>query len=445
MIMKKILIYTLTLLISGLVSSCDSFFDAKPTKDLDVPETIPALQALLDNSDNLNQDIAALLVMADEYNSTASGYLQIVDYLQQVAVWNPTPFLTEDIVFDFRGPYSSILISNIVLEQINLLERKDISWDYVKGTAQYFRANSYFNLAMAFLPHPSLETTVNSEFKIPLKLAPDFEFQPQLAGVEEIFNVIMEDLKAAIELLPSTTEFKTRPTKSAANALMARVALYLGDYERAFSSANEALIDRSMLLDYNDIDPNVSFPFTRFNEEVLCHSRMQNHSFIRNTESLVISERLLALYHKNDLRRDLFFIERPGGFFNFRGSYDNSQTLFTGPTTAEMYLIAAEAKIRLGDMSEGTRLLNTLSEKRFEAGTFEALEFTTLDDALGYVLEERERELVFRGLKWMDLKRIGSEGGQSGTISRRVGEELLTLDLSVGYTLPLPEREKSFY
>ncbi|MDX5478932.1 MAG: RagB/SusD family nutrient uptake outer membrane protein, partial [Cyclobacteriaceae bacterium] len=271
------------------------------------------------------------------------------------------------------------------------------------------------------------------------------EFQPQLAGVEEIFNVIIEDLKAAVELLPSTTEFKTRPTKSAANALMARVALYLGDYERAYSSSNEALLDRSILLVYNEINPNVSFPFTRFNEEVLCHSRMHNHSFIRNTESLVISERLLALYNENDLRRELFFIERPGGIFNFRGSYDNSQTLFTGPTTAEMYLIAAEAKIRMGDLNEGTRLLNSLSDKRVEAGTFEELEFVSLDEALSYVLEERERELVFRGLKWMDIKRIGSNDGQSATISRKIGEEVLTLNLSPGYILPLPEREKSFY
>jgi hypothetical protein len=111
-------------------------------------------------------------------------------------------------------------------------------------------------------------------------------------------------------------------------------------------------------------------------------------------------------------------------------------------STGELYLILAETEIRLGRIAEGLGYLNELLEKRYKAGEFQP--WSGLDDseALNLVLEERRKELAFRGLRWYDLRRLNQEPALAKTLYRTVnGIEYSLVPNSPRYVFPIPQDE----
>jgi hypothetical protein len=82
--------------------------------------------------------------------------------------------------------------------------------------------------------------------------------------------------------------------------------------------------------------------------------------------------------------------------------------------------------------------LNTLMIKRWKTGAFVPFTASTTSEALSLILEERRKETLFRGLRWLDLRRLNSEGANI-TITRGVDNKTYTLPPnSLRYVLPLP-------
>ena len=84
--------------------------------------------------------------------------------------------------------------------------------------------------------------------------------------------------------------------------------------------------------------------------------------------------------------------------FSSSGNFAHSPILFR---TAEVYLIAAEAAARQGNLTGGLNYLNALRKARGLANAAPA----TADDLLAEVKLERTRELVGEGFHFYDLKR----------------------------------------
>ena len=85
--------------------------------------------------------------------------------------------------------------------------------------------------------------------------------------------------------------------------------------------------------------------------------------------------------------------------------------------------------------------LNMLLEKRYVAGTFVPLSATDAEDALIKVLAERRKELVFRGLRWPDLRRLNKDPRFAKTITRSLDGEIFELPPnSPRYVLPIPQK-----
>lgn len=74
---------------------------------------------------------------------------------------------------------------------------------------------------------------------------------------------------------------------------------------------------------------------------------------------------------------------------------------------AEMYLIAAEAEMQLGNKTEAVRLLNILREKRAIPGHEAEMRITEADLDIDFILDERGRELSMEQQRFFDLKRTG--------------------------------------
>jgi hypothetical protein len=85
--------------------------------------------------------------------------------------------------------------------------------------------------------------------------------------------------------------------------------------------------------------------------------------------------------------------------------------------------------------------LNTLLIKRWKSGTFKPLDSNTAEEALKKVLEERRKELLYRMLRWMDLKRLNKEQQFQKSLKRILNnEEYTLLPNDPKYALPIPER-----
>jgi len=63
--------------------------------------------------------------------------------------------------------------------------------------------------------------------------------------------------------------------------------------------------------------------------------------------------------------------------------------------------------------------LNALLSKRWTTGTFTNLEATDPAQALNIILLERRKELLFRGLRWIDIKRFNKEGAGKALIQNK--------------------------
>jgi starch-binding outer membrane protein, SusD/RagB family len=74
---------------------------------------------------------------------------------------------------------------------------------------------------------------------------------------------------------------------------------------------------------------------------------------------------------------------------------------------AEMYLIAAEASLNLGDPDAAAGFINTIRTRAAMPGKTADMQVAGTDMSIDFILDERARELAGEQLRWFDLKRTG--------------------------------------
>src|SRR5690606_2820211 len=101
-----------------LLGACDGFLDEKPSKTIDTPDTLEALDALLNDSGSLNTYPALPLMLAGDFISDYAGIAAMPPWEQNLHLWKSDPFQVDDLIFDFRNCYNQIQNANVVMEHL---------------------------------------------------------------------------------------------------------------------------------------------------------------------------------------------------------------------------------------------------------------------------------------------------------------------------------------
>jgi hypothetical protein len=424
------------------------FLNVSPNTSLAIPTNLSEYRALLDH-DRLFLDHPALGdIGCDDYYLPAT-ILQGKNYLVQNAYrWTPNTYENGSgiEVGDWNNPYRNIYISNIVLEglpSITMTTNNEKEYKEIKGAALFIRAFNFYNLAQLF-SEPYIPSSAEKDLGLPIRLSSDFNKNINRSSVKDTYDKIIEDLLNAKELLSSnvpSANYINRPSKPAAFALLARTYLTMQKYLEASIYADSSLILYKTLLDFNTINSAPTLVF-RNNPEEIIRATQINYSTLGISTTAVIDSNLYKSYDENDLRKSLYFRLNTDGTPSFRGNYSGTSTNFIGIATDEIYLIRAEAKARLGNNDGAMSDLNTLLVKRWKTGKFVPYIITNGNDALNKILTERRKELLLRGLRWGDLRRLNQDSRFAVVLKREInGQKYTLLPNDIRYALLIPSDE----
>lgn len=447
------IIILLTILLILVQTGCKKdFLDQRPDLSKVMPKTLADCQALLDDYNRMNAGYSDHGEAAsDNYFFTDAVYNSLSDVNDSPEdkrnySWHPQG----EHVTQWLRAYQVVYNANLVLSTLGKISPDESNYKVIKGTALFFRAFAYYHLAQLFCK-PYTVATANTDLGIPLRMTPDVSEVSTRGTVQQVYERITADLTEAVSLLPLEVQVKSRPSKAAAYGALARTYLSMEDYANAGKMANECLKLQSTLLDYNvtsssatatTVSNDLESPsFARFNSEVIFQS-VTIYGTLAQTATLIHPD-LYNSYSASDRRKSVFF-QTSGSNVFFRGNYDGTvnPVLFMGLATDELYLIRAECYARAGNSALAMQDLNTLLAKRMEP-PYVNRTASSANNALVQILAERRKELIFRTLRWTDLRRLNKDPQFAVTLRRdrnTIGETPLVPN-DLRYTFLIPTRE----
>ncbi|SFS98284.1 RagB/SusD family nutrient uptake outer membrane protein [Sphingobacterium wenxiniae] len=421
----------LPLFLTVLLTACSDFLDKKTSNAVAIPETVKDLRAMLDYESAINTFYPALAEMgSDDYYVPYAVLSTRSESEQLIYTWQRDEMRID--VASWTQPYHAIMICNVVLEALERgVEGNAAEKTIIAGEALFIRAFAYYFLAQVYCkPYDSAHS--QNDLGLPLRTSSDMNDIYQRASVAETYTLIIEGLQEASRLLPETSSYKTRPTKAAAYGALARVYLCMQEYEEANQMAEAALQLYDELIDYNELDASANIPFEVFNKEVIYHGATTNGLLLSQSRARIPLD-FFESYDNDDLRKHIFFNYTNLDNIIFKGYYaGRSSSYFAGIATDELYLIRAECEIRKGNVLKGLSFFNTLMSMRWKKDTYKPFNNITEEEALITILKERRKQLVKRGLRWSDLRRLNKDPRFAKTLIRVLDTE----DGSKKYELP---------
>ena len=391
------------------VSGCRDFLDEKSDSKLATPETVADNQALLDQYAFSNTDFSGSGEVSSDDFFLSDAEFKALPYeeVKRLYTWQPDNVtIPVSAGNSWLHTYRGVYVANAVLHNLNTYNATGRDADNVRGQALALRAVRYLDAAQIWCKAYNKETA-RTDLGLPLRTDPDMNTSSVRTSLQETYDRILHDLHEASSLLPEKQVSVSRMSKPAVTALLGRTYLFMGDYDNALKYAIQSLVMNNKLMDYNTLNPSTDYPIKEFNAEVLFWAMTKYEQFLYGAK---IPQNIYALYDTNDLRKQVFFNKNKAGEIVFKGDYNNVNGALAGIATDEVYLIAAESHARLGNKEQAMEMLNKLLITRWKAGTFVPFSAASAQEALGMILAERRKELLHRGLRWPDLKRLNRDG-----------------------------------
>lgn len=351
--------------------------------------------------------------------------------------------------------YSTIDRANRIVANIGKLKDDEFK-NNILGQAKAIRALAHFDLASTFAPSFTNVDPDAENSGIPIKETVDAAAKPSRNTLNQTFNFIIDELKAAKDLISNDRAMIASGfiNKAGVSTLLARVYLYKGDYAAAKAEALEArslagtadqaigsitefpkiwkdnsIDNAGILFKIKVTDQDRIFPGTEFNQTTPSAGTRSEY---------VPTYELYSKYDTNDVRLNAYFTTSPysGSTYNHVMKFASRPASNQGVVDvkairgAEAYLILAEAAARTGDDATALEALDEVRSRRYSGYVSLGETGTVL---LNAVLLQRRLEFAFEGFRFYDLKRLGLGVNRSATEG----------DFSDGTGLPAPAATQS--
>jgi len=358
---------------------------------------------------------------------------------------------TNGIVSDYYASFYNIIFrANTVLDNLGVVEDADVAAAY-EGEAKFVRAYAYFNLVRLFGDVPLVDRTLS-----PLEI----DVQYTRVATASIYDLIVSDLQTAAANLDNS--YKTRASKAAAQALLAKVHLTTGNYGEARTLC-EAVVGSGFSLqsNFNDIF------YSERNSEIIfavgyaagLDDDSQNFSSewmnaVGRTSGVnyVTAEAVAALDAMGGDRTLYSYRVDPfqptqnqvvkylpnGESGGIDGKTFESDATLAGNDWiilryADVLLMHVEAIMAGGQETADANALASFQAVRDRAGLTDIVTSVTKQE----LLDERRVELAFENQRFFDLVRFGVAQDVLSAFSTANGYNFAASDV----LLPIPQRE----
>ncbi len=427
------------LLSAVMMCSCNDFLDITPTGKV-IAKTGKEYRALLTYEyKNFPEDRGLASLRSDEMSLTSST-TSSDDYNSyfDIWAWNDMSRQSTTSSFGWRRYYHAIYIANYIIEhQGEITESTQSDIDQMVGEAYMMRAYCHFLLANLYA-QPYTHCTPEQTRGIPLSLKADVNEVLKSSSLEAVYSQVIADITEAKRHLNVETwdeGYNYRFSKVAADALLARVYIYKGDWQNALTAAKTVIEEHGEL---EDMTQNTSVLPNSYKsvESILALEKVMTSSYSRigNPSSTFVN----TYYRTGDQRKRKYFRQATLTSFTLLKGINTSEDYVCSMRTGEAYLNAAEAAAQLGSLDDARTWLKTLMQKRYSAtnyATYAAeLDAMGKDQLLQAIYDERTRELAFEGHRWFDLRRTTQP-----EIVKTYGENTYTLSQGDSrYTINFP-------
>lgn len=462
--MKKIIYLSSLVLGLGAISSCEKLLTIKETDAIAGESALKTVtfveQAIIGAYAALGVEMNILL------NATFSDEVATAGEFYNAATTHEWQYGTTDV--GIRDNFTAINPNYTIINRANValaaLDRADstVVGDNTKrlrlrGEALFLRAYAHFELFRYYCAN----YTVNG-LAMPYMESSTIEPQARIQ-MGTYFQKLNADIAQAKTLLPNNLTDINRATVAAANALHARIALYQRDWANAeaHASAVIAAVPLATRANFPGIwtDANTNEVVMRLIRTAQVGGRIGSlfRGISANTSNIgsVTWRPSNKLWDSYDATNDIRFSSylrseplltaagrQPRLVFKYWGTglATTNENVNNGKVfrVAEMYLIRAEARAELNNLSGAAADFNALAAARIN--NFNNVTFATREAAITAIINERFRELAFEGHRFFDLKRRSLPVSRLLSDAPVPGAVTLPAD-NFRFTLPIPQVE----
>jgi hypothetical protein len=315
--------------------------------------------------------------------------------------------------------YEGINAANAIINsEVELSDSVSDEYNHILGEAHALRALIYFDMVRFFAQHYTF-TPDGGHLGVPLVLEFDIATKPSRNSVKEVYDQVIADMNTGISLMNDQSRSGNSSTLSAiaVKALLARVYLYKEDWANAEAMASDVIASGQYSLIPNnnyyslwttDNSSESIFEISMTEVDNVGGQGLAGLYLRQGFGDYLPSNDVTSLYEAEDARLATFEIDELliGDFAPFRmvkypdiNGFDNVKVI----RLAELYLIRAEARARLGNNVAGAQ--DDLDVVRQRALPVAADNSNTGIALVNAILLERRLELAFEGQRLWDLMR----------------------------------------
>lgn len=360
----------------------------------------------------------------------------------------------------FLSGYQVVQNSNIILANIDNLADGDFK-NNIKGEALFARGFAHFDLVKLF--GKSYISASDSDLGVSFVTSIDASAIPSRNTLKDTYSLIVNDLTESYSLINEDNGVG-RANKAVVAALLSRVYLYMGEWQKAVDNAviventgaSLASVENFSKIWTNETNDGVVFQLTITNPDGISIGTAWNQS---TSSGQIRSEYncdtdFFNSYSDTDIRKSSYFntSEFDGVVFNHIVKYkqrpgSNANVVNALPIRyAEVILNRAEAYYNLGGVANEEKALADLNALRANRYSDYVAGNETGMDLLNAIKSERRKELAFEGHRFFDLKRWGEGVNRSDKGDRADGtgvkHEFTTLPAGDSrFEFPIPQTE----